>query len=41
MLAPPFVITEGEIAEIVTRFRLAYDATVRAVLSEPSHVSDG
>lgn len=33
MLAPPFVITEGEIAEIVTRFRLAYDATVRAVLS--------
>ncbi len=33
MLAPPFVVTEAEIADIVARLRIAYDATVGSAMS--------
>ena len=33
MLAPPFVITDAEIAMIVDRLRIALDATLAAVLT--------
>jgi len=36
MLAPPFVITEAEIADIVARLRIAYDATVGSTMSHRS-----
>lgn len=38
-LAPPFIVTEGEIAEIVVRFRRALDAT-HASLHLPATVAD-
>jgi hypothetical protein len=34
LLAPPFVITDDDIALMVSRFRMALEATVAAVLAE-------
>jgi adenosylmethionine-8-amino-7-oxononanoate aminotransferase len=38
MLAPPFIVTEREIEEIVERFQVAMDTTVKRVVSRPSSV---
>src|SRR6266568_321921 len=41
MIAPPFIITEHEIDEVVQRFTVALEATVKKVIRRPSSVTSG